>query len=121
MTHTQQNTTIEKPTLTKPLIFEGKKPGPSLLVTASAHGDEKGGSIAIQSIAKQIRSGKREITNGRLVLLPKVNPRAYKEGKRFIDEDINRYMLPGYPRSGYEGKIAVLAASRFPKPRKFRL
>jgi len=74
-------------------------------VTASAHGDEKGGSIAIQSIAKQIRSGKREITNGRLVLLPKVNPRAYKEGKRFIDEDINRYMLPGYPRSGYEGKI----------------
>lgn len=62
--------------------------GPLLLVTAGVHGNEPSGVNALKKIFKELESSKPAI-KGTFIGV-KGNHKALEEGKRFIDEDLNR-------------------------------
>ncbi|MAF67737.1 MAG: hypothetical protein CMH25_00115 [Micavibrio sp.] len=64
--------------------------GPHLLVLGAIHGDEHCGPQAITQIIKEFESGQRTIKKGKVTFIPVCNPRAYAQGVRFIDHNLNR-------------------------------
>lgn len=69
--------------------FVGDERGATLLVIASVHGNEAGGTHALQKAAGQLEN-LRENLRGRVYLLAG-NTRALSNGVRFIDFDLNRF------------------------------
>lgn len=90
-------------------VIEFQAPQPSdirLCVTGSIHGNEKCGYQAISKVIEEIKAGKLQLKSGTVRFLPKCNPRAFDENKRFIDINLNRII--GYhehPQS-YEARLA---------------
>ncbi len=82
-------------------IYEtkGKLPGPNVLVLGGVHGNEICGVDAIERLKDiSIQSGTlRQII---------ANPEAVKQGKRFIDENLNRVIRENSDPKTYEAKIA---------------
>ncbi len=72
----------------KILIFNSKKAGPTSIILAGVHGNEKSGIKALESLIPLIK-----ITKGR-VIVGFGNPRAIKQNKRFIEADLNRMFKP---------------------------
>ncbi|MBK8812623.1 MAG: succinylglutamate desuccinylase/aspartoacylase family protein [Acidobacteria bacterium] len=73
------------------LLFEycGDESGPTLIVFGSVHGNEAGGVRAIGRACAKLRPIVSKL-RGRVVLLAG-NTRAYRQGIRFIDSDLNRH------------------------------
>lgn len=69
-----------------------------VLLNMATHGDEKIGLKVVEAIKKI------KITNG-LLATNIANKRAFKLGKRFIDQDLNR-SFPGCPTGNYEKRLA---------------
>jgi len=67
-------------------------PGPKALVLGAVHGDEICGPAAITRVVEEIKSGALPIRAGAVTFVPAVNPAAFKAGRRFIDNDLNRDM-----------------------------
>ena len=68
--------------------YKGTKPGPLLLVTAGVHGNEPSGIKALQNVFAELEKTKPEIEGTFLGLAG--NQKALQQGKRFLDEDLNR-------------------------------
>ncbi|HET8753237.1 MAG TPA: succinylglutamate desuccinylase/aspartoacylase family protein, partial [Salinimicrobium sp.] len=68
--------------------YGGKEDGPLLLVTAGVHGNEPSGVLALQKIFKELEQSKMAIKGTFLGLFG--NKKALQQGKRYIDEDLNR-------------------------------
>lgn len=86
--------------------FSGGKKKPCLLVFGAIHGDEVCGPYAINKIAKDIESKHLILKRGTVILVPICNPIAYKRGKRFIDENLNRVFKNWKDPDSYEKKLA---------------
>lgn len=77
-------------------VYEGKQPGPVVIVIGGMHGDEPAGTAA----ADEIRHW--TVARGRLIVIPRVNATAVAAGRRRtqgVDEslsDLNR----NFPRAG---------------------
>lgn len=67
----------------------GTRPGPTLIVTGSIHGNEPAGTLAAKRIADSIRA-KQDSICGEVVLLVG-NAQALKQKVRYIDADLNRH------------------------------
>ncbi len=73
-------------------VIEGAEPGPTALVQGGIHGDEVAGVHAIEELLEE---GFRPL-RGRLLLIPCMNPAAYRAGQRTAPGglDLNR-QFPG--------------------------
>ena len=73
-------------------VLDAPAQGPTALIQAGIHGDEVAGVHAIQELLE----ADFRPTRGRLILVPVMNPRAYRERNRMADGglDLNR-CFPG--------------------------
>ncbi len=82
-----------------------EQPGPKLLITGAIHGNETCGPVAINRVLKEIDEGKLKITCGQVTFVPVCNPRAYAENVRFIERNLNRYLVPMAKPDTYEAQL----------------
>ena len=74
-------------------VYEGKEKGPLVVALGAVHGNEPAGVLALQEVF-QLLANEPQINpefafKGRLVGLIG-NVRAYRDGQRFVDQDLNR-------------------------------
>ena len=72
--------------------IRGCKPGPTLIVVGSIHGNEPAGAMAARSITTAFQRKKPRL-RGEVVLLSG-NTRALARNVRYIDTDLNRHWTP---------------------------
>jgi predicted deacylase len=72
------------------VCFTGLQPGPRLLVTGAVHGNEICGPQAIARAIDDCRSGRIAIVRGHVSFVPVVNAKAYRQGTREGDRNLNR-------------------------------
>lgn len=73
------------------VVLEGRRPGPRVGVLGAVHGDERCGLEAIRDLAAAVRSGRRRIDRGTVVLVHG-NPAATAQRRRHTRDgvDLNR-------------------------------
>ena len=89
----------------KIVTYRALEAGPTLTVLGAVHGNERCGAEAIRSLIAQIDQGVVGVTRGTLQLVPVVNPRAYAEGVRFVERNLNRYLYPKEEKQYYEDHL----------------
>jgi predicted deacylase len=72
------------------VCFTGLQPGPKLLVTGAVHGNEICGPQAIARAIEDCRSGPLAIVRGHVSFVPVVNAKAFRQGTREGDRNLNR-------------------------------
>jgi len=90
----------------------GESDGPTVGISASIHGNENAGSQAILELYRVLKDMR---LNGRILLLPVANPRAFAVNHRFtpLDElNLNRE-FPGDPRGNYTQQLAHALAEEY--------
>lgn len=97
----------------KVVTYHSIVPGPRLLVLGAIHGNEKCGTEAIDRMLGEIESGKYKIARGQATFIPICNPRAYAEDKRYIERNLNRYLVPVENPQTYEAKIGNILCTYF--------
>lgn len=93
------------PDLIKAVTYTGLKPGPKLFVLGAIHGNEKCGTIGCDRVIKEIDDGYVKIMRGQVVFVPIGNPEAYNQDRRFIERNLNRYLVPMPESDCYEAKL----------------
>ena len=93
--------------LTMPVqVIRGRKPGPSLFVSAAIHGDELNGVEVIRRLLalKSLRS-----VRGTLLAVPIVNVHGFLDQSRYLPDrrDLNR-SFPGSPKGSIAARLANL-------------
>lgn len=84
----------------------GRRPGPTVWLTACGHGDEVGGVVVVQEVFKRLR--KQPLLRGQLHAFPLMNPLGFEVSSRqvaFSGEDLNR-CFPGHPQGSLAQRIA---------------
>lgn len=79
----------ESPNLSHLIEHDSGVEGPNLLFGTGIHGDEAGGVEAAIEMHKALIEGRVSIIRGKISFLLG-NPDAYREGLRFLDENLNR-------------------------------
>jgi predicted deacylase len=97
----------------KTVTYVATEPGPALLITGAVHGNEKCGTVAINQALADIDGGKLSITRGKVTFVPICNPRAYEEDKRYIERNLNRYLVPMEKPDTYEAKLGNILCPIF--------
>ena len=85
----------------------GREKGPTLLIIAGIHGDEKGGYLAAD------RYNALQMRRGTLIIVPRLNRTAIERGKRQgLDGDMNRlFHLPDDNQTLRDSRVVNLAKS----------
>jgi predicted deacylase len=90
----------------KSVTYAAREKGPHFLVMAAIHGNEKCGTIGCQRVMDEIESGALNIIRGHVTFVPIANPRAYRENRRQIERNLNRYMVPTAEPNTYEAQLS---------------
>ena len=87
-------------------VKRGKKPGPTMFVSAAIHGDELNG---IEIISRLLNSRSLGKLKGTLIAVPMVNPYGVISQSRYMPDrrDLNR-SFPGSARGSLAGRIASI-------------
>ena len=80
-------------------------PCPRLLILGAVHGNEKCGTAAIKRVLAEFESGALALEKGRVTFIPICNPRAYDADQRFIERNLNRYLVPMETPDCYEARL----------------
>jgi predicted deacylase len=83
------------------VILSGKRPGPTVLVTANIHGDEVCPTIVAHRVIEHIESRLDELC-GRVVVFPTLNPTGHLNNTRFPQfeaQDPNRFWPDANPEA----------------------
>lgn len=86
-------------------IINGAEPGPTLLLSAAAHGDELNGIEVVREVAHELDHSD---LRGTLVCLPVLNVHGFLAQQRYLpiyDRDLNR-SFPGHPDSTSAKRMA---------------
>lgn len=86
--------------------FSADNNGPSVLILAAIHGNEKCGTQAAMKIIKQIEQGLLNLECGSVTFVPICNPKAYEADKRYIDINLNRIIKQHDKVEAYEEQLA---------------
>ena len=97
----------------KAITYDAAEPGTRLLVTGAIHGNEKCGEKAINRIIAEMDAGKFHIARGKLILIPICNPKAYDKDTRFIERNLNRYLVPMEKPDTYEAYLGNILCRYF--------
>jgi N-alpha-acetyl-L-2,4-diaminobutyrate deacetylase len=87
------------------LVGPEAKPGRGLVAIGSTHGDELEGPVAIKHLFREIRL---EDVTGRIILIPVINPMAFKANRRETPDDgvnFNR-AFPGDAKGSVTARLA---------------
>lgn len=87
------------------VTFTAPEAGPRFLVLGAIHGTEMCGPHAIRRVIDDIHAGRLTIVRGRVTFVPVANARAFAEGKRFIDRNLNRFLVPVEQPQLHEEKL----------------
>lgn len=85
--------------------FSALNSGAHLVVLGAVHGNERCGTEAIRRLSAELEAGSVRLTHGTLTLVPICNPRAYAQGVRFCERNLNRYFYPKDEPEHYEDFI----------------
>ncbi|MGH7859298.1 MAG: succinylglutamate desuccinylase/aspartoacylase family protein [Candidatus Binatia bacterium] len=98
-------------------MIRGAKPGPTLLLTSTIHGDELNGLPILLQLRERISASR---LNGLVIMLPVVNPYGFERQTRYLPDrrDLNRY-FPGNPRGSLANRIAHRIFQTFVLPSDF--
>jgi succinylglutamate desuccinylase len=91
-------------TMNGSMIFDSGKEGPEILVIGGTHGNEPSGVKAIIHLYELLKTNPSLLVRGKVHFLL-ANPKAYLEGKRYIDYDLNRSFLSEF-QNHREGRRA---------------
>lgn len=85
-------------------VWRGKKPGPTLLISAAVHGDEINGTGVIRQLIVQPDF---ELLRGTLVLAPVINVLGFERHERYLPDrrDLNR-CFPGSKSGSVAARLA---------------
>ena len=85
-------------------IFRGKKPGPTVFISAAVHGDELNG---IEIIRRLLKLKGFKISSGTLIAVPIVNVYGVINQSRYLPDrrDLNR-CFPGSPKGSLAARVA---------------
>jgi predicted deacylase len=95
----------------------GRRPGPTVWLTACGHGDEVGGVVVVQEVFKRLR--KQPLLRGQLHAFPLMNPLGFEVSSRhvaFSGEDLNR-CFPGHPQGSLAQRIAHMIFTEIARTR----
>lgn len=90
----------------QPQAFVALSPGPKLIVLGAVHGNEIAGTVGIERVVAEIRSGALQLKRGSVTLVPITNPLAYSKRQRMGDRNLNRNLYPKAQPEDYEDRIA---------------
>lgn len=89
----------------KSVRFDGLKPGPHLLVLGAVHGDETCGPLGIIRVIEEFEAQVRTLQKGSVTFVPVCNPRAFHQGVRFCERNLNRALYVKEQPRAYEDWI----------------
>ncbi|MEN3294720.1 MAG: hypothetical protein V7642_3973 [Burkholderiales bacterium] len=89
----------------KTVTYSALEPGKTLAVMGAVHGNERCGAQAINRLTADLDSGAVVLGRGTLQLMPVANPKAYEQGVRFVERNLNRYLHPKETRTHYEDHL----------------
>ena len=89
----------------KIVTYRPLEAGSALTVLGAVHGNERCGAAAIARLISDIDNGLVILKRGILRLVPVTNPKAYAEGVRFVERNLNRYLYPKDERLHYEDHL----------------
>ena len=98
--------------------IRGTRPGPTLIVVASLHGNEPAGAVAAHRVLAALQR-KQSLLSGEVVLLAG-NTRALSRRVRYIDTDLNRHWTAENIKAVKSGKPFARVESE-PKPEDLEL
>ena len=75
---------------------------PHIVLLGAIHGNEQCGTHAINKLIENILAKKIILKTGKITCIPICNPLAYKQNKRFIDNDLNRNFETNTLKNTYE-------------------
>lgn len=96
---------LDRPMSLTVRVIHGRRPGPTLFVSAAIHGDELVGVEVVRRLARRRYSGLR----GTLILVPVVNLHGFLAHERYLPDrrDLNR-CFPGRERGSLAARLAHL-------------
>lgn len=86
--------------------YDGRAPGPRLIVTGAVHGNEVCGTLAIRRLADELDHGRVVVARGRLTLVPVTNALAFRRGRREGERNLNRALGPSDDPRQFEDHVA---------------
>jgi predicted deacylase len=89
----------------KTVTYHALEPGKTFAVSGAVHGNERCGADAIARLIADLDNGVAVLKRGTLQLLPVANPRAYQQGVRFVERNLNRYLYPKETKTCYEDHL----------------
>ncbi len=89
----------------KIITYRPLQAGPALTVLGAVHGNERCGAEAVARLAADIDRDLVVLKRGILQLVPVANPRAYREGVRFVERNLNRHLYPKEQKRHYEDHL----------------
>lgn len=90
----------------KSMRYDGRAPGPRLIVTGAVHGNEVCGTLAIRRLADELDHGRVVVARGRLTLVPVTNALAFRRGRREGERNLNRALGPSDTPRQFEDHVA---------------
>jgi len=85
--------------------FDSGAEGKHLLVFGAVHGNETCGPRAIERIRDHIEKNTITLKSGKLTMVPVCNPKAYEQGVRYVERNLNRYFYPKDNPQTYEDHL----------------
>lgn len=113
--YTISETYLGDPVRVPVTIVNGTNPGPTICLSAAAHGDELNGIEVVRRVAHEWN---HDELNGTLVCLPVMNVPAFIAQERYLpiyDRDLNR-SFPGDPESTSAKRMAHTIFTNFIEP-----
>ena len=89
----------------KILTYRALEPGPTFTVLGAVHGNERCGAEAINRFAADLDNANVTLERGTLQMVPVSNPKAYEQGVRFVERNLNRYLYPKDEKQHYEDHL----------------
>lgn len=85
-------------------VIHGKRPGPTVFVSAAVHGDEV---IGVEIVRRLLRAPQLKSLRGTLLVIPVVNSYGFLSRSRYLPDrrDLNR-CFPGHPSGSLGARLA---------------
>ena len=89
----------------KIVTYRALAAGPAFTVLGAVHGNERCGAQAIARLVADIDNGTVALKCGALQLVPIANPKAFEQGVRFVERNLNRHLYPKDKKQHYEDHL----------------